>query len=320
LALPPSEANSFENLLADAPSTVPALDVEIDDFELRGKKLGRLEIEAVNRGIEGTARVREWRLTRFVLTNPEAQLSGSGQWQPSTSNPRMVMDFKLELSDSGAFLGRLGFPGTLRGGKGRLAGQLSWAGSPLALHVPSLDGRINLALEAGQFLKAGPGAGRLLSVLSLQSLPRRLVLDFRDLFQEGFAFDNVAGDVVIDDGVASTNNLRMRGVQAAVLMEGSADIGRETQQLRVVVVPEINAGTASLAYAAINPAIGLGTFFAQLLLRRPLIAASTREFTVQGSWADPKVERVERKPGDPVPEIEIPAAAPAAASAPKAAS
>ena len=123
----------------------------------------------------------------------------------------------------------------------------------------------------------------------------------------------------VSQGVAQTNNLRMRGVQAAVLMEGSADIGRETQQLRVVVVPEINAGTASLAYAAINPAIGLGTFLAQLVLRRPLIAAGTREFMVQGSWSDPKVERVERKPGEPAPDIDAPLA-PAAASAPKAAS
>ena len=323
LALPPSDASTVENLLAEAPMAVPALDIAIDDFELRGKKLGRLEIEAVNRvadavGRAGTA-VREWRLTRFALNNPDAQLSGSGHWQPGVANQRMVMDFKLELADSGAFLGRLGFAGALRGGKGRVTGQLDWAGSPLAFHIPSLDGHLNLALEAGQFLKAGPGAGRLLGVLSLQSLPRRLVLDFRDLFQDGFAFDNVTGDVTIDDGVASTNNLRMRGVQAAVLMEGSADIGRETQQLRVVVVPEINAGTASLAYAAINPAIGLGTFLAQLVLRRPLIAAGTREFMVQGSWSDPKVERVERKPGEPAPDIDAPLA-PAAASAPKAAS
>jgi len=72
--------------------------------------------------------------------------------------------------------------------------------------------------------------------------------------------------VKIADGVAQTNNLRMRGVTAAVLMEGRADIGKETQDLRVVVVPEINAGTASLAYAAINPAIGLGTFLAQVLM------------------------------------------------------
>ena len=139
-----------------------------------------------------------------------------------------------------------------------------------------------------------PGAARLLSVLSLQSLPRRLALDFRDVFQEGFPFDNVTGDVTIEQGVARTNNLRMRGVQAAVLMEGSADIERETQDLRVVVVPEINAGTASLAYAVINPAIGLGSFLAQVFLRKPLTQAGTREFHVTGPWSDPKVERVQR--------------------------
>jgi uncharacterized protein (TIGR02099 family) len=296
LALPPADVSSVENLFAESPANAPALDITIDNFELRGKKLGRVEIEANNRN-------REWRLSRFALITPEAQLVGTGQWQP---RQRMVMDFKLDLQDSGAFLDRMGFAGTLRGGKGKLAGQLSWAGSPLAFHVPSLDGKINIALDAGQFLKAGPGAARLFSVLSLQALPRRLFLDFRDVFQEGFAFDNVVGDVTITDGVAATNNLRLRGVQAAVLMEGRADLQRETQDLRVVVVPDINAGTASLAYAVINPAVGLGTFFAQLLLRRPLMAANTREFSVQGSWAEPKVERVERKPGDPVPDIDAP--------------
>jgi hypothetical protein len=83
-------------------------------------------------------------------------------------------------------------------------------------------------------------------------------------------------------------------VQAAVLMEGSADLSRETQDLRVLVVPEINAGTASLAYATINPALGLGTFLAQLFLRRPLMVANTREFSITGSWEDPRVERLQR--------------------------
>ena len=77
-------------------------------------------------------------------------------------------------------------------------------------------------------------------------------------------------------------------------MEGEADIERETQNLRVFVVPEINAGTASPAYAFINPAIGLGTFLAQYFLSKPIAEASTREFRVTGPWDDPKVERVER--------------------------
>ena len=221
-----------------------------------------------------------------------------------------LLDFRLDLSDSGAFLERLGTGKAIRGGKGRLAGQVGWAGSPLAFDLATLSGDINVAIDAGQFLKAEPGAARLLGVLSLQSLPRRLVLDFRDLFQEGFPFDAVTGDVKIASGVASTNNLRMRGVQAAVLMEGSADLVRETQDLRVVVVPEINAGTASLAYAVINPAIGLGTFLAQVFLRRPMMEAGTREFRVSGSWADPQVARVERRSSETLPDEAAAAPAP----------
>jgi uncharacterized protein YhdP len=87
----------------------------------------------------------------------------------------------------------------------------------------------------------------------------------------------------------------MKGVNAAVLMDGSADIARETQDIRVVVVPEISAGTAALVATAINPAIGLGTFLAQMVLSKPLIAAATQEFHIDGTWTDPKITRVPRR-------------------------
>jgi len=115
--------------------------------------------------------------------------------------------------------------------------------------------------------------------------------------------------VTITRGVARSSNLRMRGVQATVAMEGHTDLAAETQDLRVVVVPEVNAGGASLAYLAINPAVGLGTFLAQLLLRKPMAAAGTSEFHVTGTWDDPKVDKVEHQP------TEESAAAPAASAA-----
>ena len=319
LSLPKGEDEQVESLLDQQPATMPALDVVVEDFELHGKRLGRVEIEAVNRsGAQG----RDWQLSKFNITLPEAQLTATGHWAATgapavrgaaASTPtgrRAVMDFKLQVADSGALLDRLGTPKAIRGGKGQLSGQVAWLGSPFALDYASLSGQINVAVDSGQFLKVDPGAARLLGVLSLQSLPRRLSLDFRDLFQEGFAFDSITGDVKIGQGVAVTNNLRMRGVQALVLMDGHADIARETQDLRVVVVPEINAGTAALAYAVINPAIGLGAFLAQAILKKPLTAAGTREFQVSGPWADPKVERVERKFGDDVPSTEEASSAP----------
>jgi hypothetical protein len=68
-----------------------------------------------------------------------------------------------------------------------------------------------------------------------------------------------------------------------------------------VVVPEINASGPALAYAAVNPAVGLGAFVGQWLLREPLRLASAREFRITGHWDDPKVERLERGLLDPLP-------------------
>jgi len=292
LNIPPSAVSDVERLLGEQPSSIPSLDIVVNELTLRGKKLGRLEIEAINR--VGANALREWRLSKFNITAPEAALTANGSWMvdgPSTR--RTQMSFVLAVRDSGLFLERLGTPGAIRRGEGRVEGQVSWQGSPLSLDYASLSGKVNLAIEKGQFLKTEPGAARLLGVLNLQALPRRLTLDFSDIFSEGFAFDFVRGDVSIHQGIASTNNLQMKGVSAGALMEGSADLERETQNLKVIVVPEINAGTASLYVAAINPLVGLTSYLAQLVLSKPLVRAGTTEYRVDGTWADPRVTKVD---------------------------
>jgi len=165
-----------------------------------------------------------------------------------------------------------------------------------------------LDIDAGRFQYADSGGARLLGVLSLRSLRRRLTLDFSDLSESGFAFDSVDGKVQLARGVADTRDLRMQGQQATVMMQGSADLQRETQDLHVLVVPNFDASGAALATMAINPLIGLGTLFAQWALREPLAAAAAREFHITGSWADPKVQAVQRALGTPLPTTDAPAA------------
>jgi uncharacterized protein YhdP len=292
LNIPPSSVPDVERLLSEQPSSIPSLDIVVNELTLRGKKLGRLEIDAINRA--GANSVREWRLNKFNLTMPEATFNASGAW--ATTGPRTrrtYLNFALVLRNSGGLLARLGTPDAIRGGEGRLDGEVSWQGSPITLDYASMSGKMNLLVEKGQFLKTEPGAARLLGVLNLQALPRRLTLDFRDVFSEGFAFDFVRGDVRMDQGVAYTNNLQMKGVAAGALIEGQADIVRETQDLKVVVVPEITAGTASLYVATINPLIGLTSYLAQSILAKPLIRAGTSEFHVDGTWSDPRVTKVD---------------------------
>jgi uncharacterized protein YhdP len=285
----------------------------VNAFEWRGLPLGRLEVQAVNRVVSnpGQAPIPEWRLTRLNLSNPDAQLQASGNWvligsqqsnaaaSTQAQQSRSAFTFNLALNSSGDLLTRFGLPKTVRNGKGLMTGQLAWLGSPLRPDLATMSGDMKIAIDEGQFLKVDPGAARLLGVLSLQALPRRFLFDFRDMFQQGFAFDRIDGDVILEKGIAKTGNLRMSGVQAVVLMEGVANLRAETQDLKVFVVPEINAGTASLAYAAINPAIGLGTFIAQMLLRKTVEKANTREFNITGTWADPHVEQVGQTPVAP---------------------
>ena len=305
LSIPNAEAQALQTeatarmLAREAKLELPALDVEIDQFEWRGLALGRLEVVATNRMLPSateSAVLPEWRMSRFRLTAPDAQLDASGSWAAlsMSAKPKSSFGFTLDIKDSGALLTRLGLPQTVRGGRGQLTGQVNWVGSPLEPDPATMSGDIKVQISAGQFLKVDPGMAKLLGVLSLQSLPRRLTLDFRDLFQEGFAFDAIDGDVKVSQGVAGTRNLRMRGVQAVVLMEGQASLIEETQNLRVFVVPQVNAEAASLAYAAINPVIGVGTFLAQYLLRKQVSDAGTQEFMITGPWADPQVEKISR--------------------------
>lgn len=330
LSIAAATATQVESFLEEQPGSIPALDVVVDEFELKGRRLGRLEIDAVNRGPGTVVReggIREWRLNKLSLDTGESTFTASGNWAAigaqavAPGGPRQQaragerrrtsMRFRLDIADAGQTLARLGMKDVVRRGRGDMEGTVSWVGSPLALDYPTLTGGFHVDVASGQFLKADPGLAKLLSVLSLQSLPRRLALDFRDVFSDGFAFDFLRGDITIDQGIAATNNLQMKGVNAAVLMEGKADIARETQDLKVVVVPEINAGTASLVATVINPAIGVGSFLAQLFLREPLMRAATQEFHVDGTWADPRVTRVARSAPAPASETTRASGAPA---------
>ena len=77
------------------------------------------------------------------------------------------------------------------------------------------------------------------------------------------------------------------------MLEGKADIEHETQDLKVVVVPDLNTGTASLLYTIINPVVGLTSFLTQYFLKAPLAKSTTQEFRVQGPWKDPKVSKID---------------------------
>src|SRR5262249_39105599 len=211
VVIPPSVGETAPSKSSGTARELPAVDITAEQFVKNDKQLGRLELSASPSG-------DSWRIEKLRITNPDATFAAEGMWQTGMTEQRTQVSLRLGNPDTGKLLTRLGFPEGVRRGKAKLEGALAWTGAPYEFDYPTLSGGLLLEVQRGQFVKLDPGIGKLLGILSLQALPRRVTLDFRDIFSEGLAFDDIVGAVKVDRGIMSTENLRIQGPSARIVM------------------------------------------------------------------------------------------------------
>ena len=284
----PKETNSKENSYKDATKKdirrlnkeYPALDVTADNFQLGNKKLGSLSLIAFENN-------DDWVIQKLKITNPDSTLTADGNWHNWTRNPNTSLNFTLQIDSIGKALRRFGQPDAVKGGEAEISGQLSWAGSPHEFETIGLNGNFKLEAKKGQILKVQPGVGRLFGLLSLQSLPRRLSLDFKDLFSDGFAFDKISANAKIDSGILRSDDFFMTGPAAEAKIRGETNLKAETQNLKVTVIPHVS-DSLSLAALAGGPIVGAAAFVAQKILKDPFNKIASSEYMITGTWDNPK--------------------------------
>ena len=289
---------------------LPALDVAAEHFEFRGRWLGRLDLKAEPAG-------DEWRIERLDIVNGHAQFKSSGVWRRTGAGSLTTLALKLDSDNLNALFAQFGFGDYLKRGNGSLDGNLAWTGYPYEFALPALAGTLKVEARRGQFAKIDTGAGKLLGLLSLQSLPRRAMFDFRDIFNEGFAFERIQGDVKVARGVLLVDEFEISGPAAFVSLTGEVSLPQETQSLTMHVVPEVSEGLALAATVFGTPVLGLSTLLLSKLLRNPLGKAVSYEYQVTGSWDNPHVTRLSAPPARAaVPAPPGPAAAAKASTSP----
>lgn len=271
-------------------SLLAGLDLSADSFVMQNHDLGELHLRLAPDN-QATLSSAGLRMENFQLKNADGVLRGKGVL---ADHPRRQtrFEFELESTNLGNLFDRLGMPGRLKRAAGSIVGPLSWTGRLEDFNLATLAGDLTLNLKRGQFTKLDPGAGKLLGILSLQSLPRRITLDFRDVFSEGFAFDEISGNVHLERGSAYFKDLRMNGPAAKVSMSGVADLASETQNLRVTIQPRLEDTVAVAGALLGGPVVGVGTFLANKILQNPIGQAATFEYIITGAWADPLVNKV----------------------------
>jgi len=275
----------------------PEIDLTSDAFFSKERNLGKLEFVAKPQGAD-------WKIDKLVLANEGGRLEANGAWRGTGRTQQTKLDVVLDAPDSAAFLARYGYAEGVKGAATRIEGEVGWAGAPHEFDFGSLNGMFKIRVGPGRFTKLEPGPGKLLGVLSLQALPRRVSLDYSDVFSEGFAFDEITGSVRIASGVMSTSDLRLVGPAAKVDISGETDLAKETQRLVVRVQPALSSIVSSGAALLFltNPLsaaiVGAGSLFAQTILQDPVEKFFRYDYTITGGWSDPVIAKGS---GNPTP-------------------
>lgn len=268
------------------PELPRSIELSAQSFIYQDRDLGHLNARL---DVQGSG----LRINEFSLAVPEANIEGSG-WLSLAPRRASELSFKLNARDTGRLLKRLNYPEGLRGGETLATGDIDWMGRIEDFELARLNGRLKMQLRSGRFTKLEPGVGRLLGVVSLQSLPRRVALDFRDVFSEGFAFDSIDGDIHIERGALYLPALQIEGPAARVRMNGKIDTVGETQNLRLLIQPRLEESAALAGAIVGGPVVGLGALVASKVLREPLGKVASFEYLVTGSWGEPNVAKLGR--------------------------
>ena len=146
-------------------------------------------------------------------------------------------------------------------------------------------------MDQGSMINLEPGAGRMWGLLSFSALPRRLALDFRDVFNRGLVFDEVAGDFVLVDGNAYTDNLLLTGPVADIGVVGRTGLRNEDYQQQAVVTAEPGKVLPTMGFLA-GPGIGAALLLFTQIFKEPLKGIGRASYCVSGDWDAPVVERL----------------------------
>ena len=293
LTIPNSEADApVTKSIENSKEPMPELDIQIDRFSLDKKFLGELRIIAISQG-------NKWVLNNLTIKHPLGQMTATGQWdlvEGNTSNTRSKtsLDFDVTSSNIGELLKSLGYVEAVTNGKGDLSGKISWDGAPYAFNKDSLNGDLKFTVNDGKILQVDAGAAKLLGILSLQGLFKFATLNFSgslgEVVTSGTSFDKISASAAMRSGNIRTNDFEMVTTPARIAMSGLISLNQETQDIRVIIYPRVNLGSAGLAaFYFASPIVGLGAMVGQYLLSSGVNNALQSDYLIQGSWKNPEI-------------------------------
>lgn len=290
-------ASDAQHRPAADPCQLPPLALTVADLRMNDQKLGQLRLAIVPRsgGV---------RLSGIELRSGQQQIDADGEWRWNGGNQISRINVALRSPALGETLAVWGYPesGIARGPtKAQL--DANWAAALPDFALERISGTLNFETGPGQLLEINPGLGRIMGLFSMQSLNRRLSLDFSDLFQPGTSFDRISGEFAFKKGQARTDNLRIEAPAARIEIRGRAGLKDRSYDQQITVTPHVVGSALPIAGAIVGgPVAGAAVFVAERVLQKGIEQATRYQYRLTGSWDDPVLEPlVAAEPPNPAP-------------------
>lgn len=275
------------------PRELPPFDISIKQLKWDNWRLSRvgLRTEPAENGLT---------IKALTARQQSMRLSGNGFWRVNNpADPTLqstTIDLTATFDDIGQAIQALGGGRSFAEGDGEVAVALEWQAPAYQPDLELLTGQLLMTWRNGRILTVEPGAGRILGLFALQSLPRRLTLDFRDMVKTGLEYSSLSGSFSIADGRASTRGLVLTGPVAEVLIQGETDFVEQQYDQTIDVLPRVSGALPLLGVLSGGPAVGVTAIVADSILKGLGVNVDEigrRRFTFTGPWDAPDWEPVD---------------------------
>jgi len=296
------EAEAFAALqpmpwLAD----LPPLDIRCAQCTIGHFQLGQVQLTSQGDGAS-------WQLTNFSSVYQGHRWQVSGQWQSDGGLGHTGLTGTLTTPALGQLLSDYDVSSSLSGSKATIQfNDIQWQGAPFQFNWQTLNGNISWQLGEGSLSEVSDGGARIFSLLSLDSLVRKLRLDFRDVFSKGFFFSKMTGDMQLTDGVSITENAQVLGAAGDIEMRGAADLKAKQLDYQMSFSPKVTSSIPVILAWMVNPVSGVAAYALDEMFQSAEVISKIN-FTVTGDLDHPVVTEVKRDSKKvPVPKTPTPA-------------
>lgn len=273
------------------PADLPALHLYAKSLLYAGIELGETRIEAY-------PTATGFHFEKVEAASDQMSLNASGDWSLADHQHRSDFEIHMTSESLGSFLQSMDFSSSMEGGQTVVHFSAWWPGSPATFALSRLNGEIDFTVVDGNITDANSGTGRLLGLLSVQSLPKRLALDFRDVFDSGFSFDEAKGTFLVENGRARTDDTILTSSAASISVTGSTDfVDRQYDQL-LTIKPGVGNTLPVIGAILTGPGGVAAGLALQGLLQGQLGEATQVVYTISGSWDEPVIEPAVAKVAD----------------------